>query len=137
VRIRNFRNFGDVAIDPFPTPAVTEALPTDRPATLVLEVPEEGDEQDLAAATTIRVSWLHRLGAPAGDSSALAAEAAEIELPPGCGHAYLFGEATGARAGRTHPTGGRTRGTAAARSVSTRARADRRPVRLPPGPCRC
>jgi len=29
-----------------------------------------------------------------GDSSALAAEAAEIELPPGRGHAYLFGEAT-------------------------------------------
>jgi hypothetical protein len=30
---------------------------------------------------------------PAGDPSALAAEAAEVELPPGRGHGYLFGEA--------------------------------------------
>ena len=74
--------------------AMTEALPSDRPATLVLEIPQESDEQDLAAAATTRISWLHRLGAPAGDPSALTAEAAEIELPPGRGHAYLFGEAT-------------------------------------------
>jgi len=74
--------------------AMTEALPPDSPATLVLEIPEESDEQDLAAPGAIHISWLHRLGAPAGDSSALAAEAAEIELPPGRGHAYLFGEAT-------------------------------------------
>jgi NADPH-dependent ferric siderophore reductase len=74
--------------------AMTEALPPDRPATLVLEIPEEGDEQDPAATGTIHISWLHRLGAPAGDPSALAAEAAEIELPPGRGQAYVFGEAT-------------------------------------------
>ena len=74
--------------------AMTEALPPDRPATLVLEIPEQSDEQDLDAAATIRISWLHRLGAAAGDPSALAAEAAEIELPPGRGHVYLFGEAT-------------------------------------------
>jgi NADPH-dependent ferric siderophore reductase len=73
--------------------AMAEALPPDRPATLVLEIPEESDEQDLAATGTARISWLHRIGAPAGDPSALAAEAAEIELPPGRGHAYLFGEA--------------------------------------------
>src|SRR6266576_998352 len=63
--------------------AMTEALPPDRPATLVLEIPEESDEQDLVAVASTRISWLHRLGAPAGDPSALAAEAAEIELPPG------------------------------------------------------
>jgi NADPH-dependent ferric siderophore reductase len=74
--------------------AMTEALPPDRPATLVLEIPEENDEQDLDAAASTRISWLYRLGTPAGDPSALAAEAAEIELPPGRGHAYLFGEAT-------------------------------------------
>ena len=61
--------------------AMTEALPPDRPATLVLEIPEQNDEQDLDAPGTIRISWLHRLGG-------------EIELPPGRGHAYLFGEAT-------------------------------------------
>jgi NADPH-dependent ferric siderophore reductase len=74
--------------------AMTEALPPDRPATLVLEIPEEADEQDLAAQGTFRISWLHRIGTPAGDPSALAAKAAEIELPPGRGHAYLFAEAT-------------------------------------------
>ena len=73
---------------------MTEALPPDRPATLVLEIPGESDEQDLAAAVTTRISWLHRLGAPAGNPSALAAEAGEVEMPPGRGHAYLFGEAT-------------------------------------------
>jgi NADPH-dependent ferric siderophore reductase len=73
--------------------AMTEALPPDSFATLVLEIPEESDEQDLASAASTRISWLHRLGGPAGDPSALAAEAAEIELPPGRGHAYLFGEA--------------------------------------------
>ena len=73
--------------------AMTEALPPGSFATLVLEIPEESDEQDLASAASTRISWLHRLGAPAGDPAALAAEAAEVEFPPGRGHAYLFGEA--------------------------------------------
>jgi NADPH-dependent ferric siderophore reductase len=72
---------------------MTEALPPGSAATLILEIPEEDDEQDLPAAASTRISWLHRLGAPAGDPSALAAEAAEVELPPGRGHAYLLGEA--------------------------------------------
>jgi NADPH-dependent ferric siderophore reductase len=74
--------------------AMTQALPADSSATLVLEVPEDSDEQDLPAAASTRISWLHRLGGPAGDPSALAAEAAEVEFPAGRGHAYLFGEAT-------------------------------------------
>jgi NADPH-dependent ferric siderophore reductase len=73
--------------------AMAETLPPDRAATLVLEIPGQSDEQDLAATANIRISWLHRLGAPAGDPSALAAEAATVELPPGRGHAYLLGEA--------------------------------------------
>ncbi len=74
--------------------AMAEALPAASSATLVLEIPEEADEQDLPAAASTRISWLHRLGGPAGDPSALAAEAAEVELPPGRGHAYVLGEAT-------------------------------------------
>jgi NADPH-dependent ferric siderophore reductase len=73
--------------------AMAGALPAGSTATLVLEVPGPDDEQDLPSAATTRISWLHRLGAPAGDPAALAAEAAEVELPPGRGHAYLFGEA--------------------------------------------
>jgi NADPH-dependent ferric siderophore reductase len=73
--------------------AMTESLPGDAEATLVLEIPEAADEQEVLAAARTRISWLHRLGRPAGDASVLAAEAAEVELPPGNGRAYLFGEA--------------------------------------------
>ena len=74
--------------------AMTEALPGDADATIVLEVPEPPDEQEVLAAARARISWLHRLGRPAGDAAALAAEAAEVELPAGIGHAYLLGEAS-------------------------------------------
>jgi NADPH-dependent ferric siderophore reductase len=73
--------------------AMTESLPGDAEATLVVEVPEAEDEQEVLAAARTRVSWLHRLRRPAGDPAALAAEAAEVELRPGNGHAYLLGEA--------------------------------------------
>jgi NADPH-dependent ferric siderophore reductase len=73
--------------------AMTESLPGDSEATIVLEIPEAADEQDFAAAARTRISWLHRLVGPAGEPEALAAEAAEVELPPGSGHAYLLGEA--------------------------------------------
>jgi NADPH-dependent ferric siderophore reductase len=72
---------------------MTESLPGDAAATLVLEIPEPADEQDLSAPARTRLSWLHRLSFPAGDPALLAAEAAEVELPAGNGHAYLFGEA--------------------------------------------
>src|SRR5215475_1426815 len=73
--------------------AMTESLPGDSDATLVLEIPDADDEQEVLAPARTRVSWLHRLRRPAGDPAALAAEAAEVELPPGSGHAYLLGEA--------------------------------------------
>ncbi|GEM_PF-99890 len=74
--------------------AMTEALPGDSSATLVIEVPEPADEQELSAPARTRISWLHRLGRPAGDPALLAAEAADVELPEGRGRAYLFGEAS-------------------------------------------
>jgi NADPH-dependent ferric siderophore reductase len=73
--------------------SMTESLPGDGDATIVLEVPDPDDEQEFSAAARTRVSWLHRLGGEAGDPAALATEAAEVELPPGNGHAYLLGEA--------------------------------------------
>jgi len=74
--------------------AMTESLPGDCDATLVIEIPEESDEQELSAPARTRISWLHRLDRRAGDPAALAAEAAEVELPAGYGHAYLLGEAS-------------------------------------------
>jgi NADPH-dependent ferric siderophore reductase len=73
--------------------AMTEALPGDSCATLVIEVPDGADEQELSAPARSRVSWLHRRGGQPGEPAALAAEAGEVELPPGDGHAYLLGEA--------------------------------------------
>jgi len=52
------------------------------------------DEQELLAPARTRLTWLHRLGGPAGDPALLCAEATEIELDAGAVHAYLFGEAT-------------------------------------------
>jgi NADPH-dependent ferric siderophore reductase len=73
--------------------AMTESLPGDSAATVVLEVPAADDEQELSTPARTRLTWLHRLDGPAGDPAALRAEAAEVELPPGRGQAYLFGEA--------------------------------------------
>ena len=74
--------------------AMTESLPGDADAVLVIEVPVPADEQELLAPARTRLSWLHRLGGQAGDPALLSAEAAELELPAGRGHAYLFGEAS-------------------------------------------
>ncbi len=74
--------------------AMTESLPPDADATLVIEVPDPDDEQELFARATTRISWLHRLGGKPGDPALLASEAAEVELPRGAGHVYLFGEAS-------------------------------------------
>jgi len=73
---------------------MTESLPADADATLIIEVPDPEDEQELNAVARSRVSWLHRLGGKAGEPALLAAEAAEVELPRGAGHVYLFGEAS-------------------------------------------
>jgi NADPH-dependent ferric siderophore reductase len=72
---------------------MTESLPGDSEATVVLEVPDPEDEQELLAPARTRLTWLHRLDGPAGDPGALQGEAAEVELLPGRGQAYLFGEA--------------------------------------------
>ena len=72
---------------------MTESLPPQTEATLVIEVPGPEDEQELFASARTRVSWLHRLGGKAGEPTLLATEAAEVELPRGAGHVYLFGEA--------------------------------------------
>ena len=63
--------------------AMTGALPPHRPATLVLEIPGSATNRTWPPLST-RISWLYRLAGPAGDPSALAAGAAEVELPQAC-----------------------------------------------------
>lgn len=74
--------------------AMVAALPAGQRAIIFLEVPESADEQHLASPAQGSVSWLPRAGsAPAGDPAALAGALQNVELPPGTGHCYLFGEA--------------------------------------------
>jgi NADPH-dependent ferric siderophore reductase len=73
--------------------AMASALPGGIPGTVILEVPEPADEQDLDGAADVSLHWLHRAGGPAGDPAALAAALSSVSLPPGPGHVYLFGEA--------------------------------------------
>ena len=63
--------------------AMAGSLPAGQRATVILEVPGPGDEQELAAAADVAVAWLHSDGRPPGDPSALAGALAEVPLPPG------------------------------------------------------
>lgn len=74
--------------------AITEALPPGRPARVLLEVPDDGDVQELVASDGVRISWLPRRGrsgtAPRGLLLTRAVVAALTELsgdlmvrPPG------------------------------------------------------
>jgi NADPH-dependent ferric siderophore reductase len=73
--------------------AMTGSLPPGARAAAFLEVPEPADEQKPDLPAGITLTWLARGGRPAGDPAALAAALQEVELPPGTGHVYLFGEA--------------------------------------------
>jgi NADPH-dependent ferric siderophore reductase len=73
--------------------AMTGSLPTGARGAAFLEVPEPADEQKPDLPAGITLTWLAREGRPAGDPAALAAALQEVELPPGTGHVYLFGEA--------------------------------------------
>jgi NADPH-dependent ferric siderophore reductase len=69
------------------------ALPAGTPAIVLLEIPESADEQEPDMAADLSLRWLPRGGGPAGDPGALAEALSSVPLPPGRGHAYLFGEA--------------------------------------------
>ena len=73
--------------------AMAGALPAIARALLILEVPGPEDEQELVTGASAGLTWLHRLGGPAGDPSALVTAATRAVLPAGHGHAYLAGEA--------------------------------------------
>jgi NADPH-dependent ferric siderophore reductase len=73
--------------------AMVESLPPQASATVILEVPEPADEQELRAQAPVKLTWLHRQGRPAGEPDALVAAAAAVTIPAGRPHAYLIGEA--------------------------------------------
>jgi NADPH-dependent ferric siderophore reductase len=83
----------DVAV-----PAISrmvEALPAGTRAIVVADVvaPEDETKIDPARPGDVDWTWRHRGHAPAGDPAPLLAAAAELDLPAGTGHAYVFAEA--------------------------------------------
>lgn len=56
-------------------------LPASARATVVVEVADAAEEQQLTSAATVDVHWLHRDGAPAGREQSLVDGVAGIELP--------------------------------------------------------
>jgi NADPH-dependent ferric siderophore reductase len=84
----------DVAVPAFA--AMVEALPPSAQAIVVAEVATVEDETkiDPAAPIDLDVAWQHRDGAAPGGADALLAGVADVRLPDGSGHAYVFGEAS-------------------------------------------
>ncbi len=74
--------------------SMAESLPPQASATIILEVPEPGDEQPLKAAADVQLSWLHQLASrPPGTPDALVEAVRSVAIPAGRPHAYLIGEA--------------------------------------------
>src|SRR5258708_27822694 len=76
--------------------AMAGSLPVGQRATVILEVPGPGDEQELTAAADVELAWLHSDGRPPGDPAVLAGAGADLPPPPPARHAHL---ARGARPG--------------------------------------
>jgi NADPH-dependent ferric siderophore reductase len=66
-----------------------ESLPSGVPGQAVLEVPSARDQLPTSAA---EVTWLHRGGVPAIQSTMLVEAMIAAELPEGRGHVYIAGE---------------------------------------------
>jgi NADPH-dependent ferric siderophore reductase len=73
--------------------AMTESLPPETTATVILEVPEPADAQELRPHVPVQLTWLYRRGRAAGQPDALASAASAVTIPVGRPHAYLLGEA--------------------------------------------
>ena len=73
--------------------AMAESLPPESTATVILEVPEPADEQELRPRAPVQLSWLHRLDRAAGQPDELVSAASAVVIPAGLPHAYLLGEA--------------------------------------------
>jgi NADPH-dependent ferric siderophore reductase len=74
--------------------SMAQSLPPHVSATVILEVPEPADEQEIEPQAKVELIWLPRLGArPAGEAGPLAEAVHEVAIPSGHPHVYLIGEA--------------------------------------------
>ncbi|WP_169735480.1 siderophore-interacting protein [Actinokineospora inagensis] len=82
--------------------AILTALPPDKPVLAFVEVADETEEQQVNGIT-----WLHRGGVPAGESTALVDAISAADLPGGVPEVWLAGERTAMLAVRAHLLDGR------------------------------
>ncbi|MFF3606174.1 siderophore-interacting protein [Streptomyces sp. NPDC002463] len=71
--------------------AALEQLPEGARAHALIEIADAAEEQKLATATGIEVTWLHRGDRPAGE--ALVEAVTALDFPAGDVHAFVHGEA--------------------------------------------
>lgn len=67
-----------------------EALPAGTRAVARIEVADAAEEQIIRTAADLDLTWLHRDGAPAGTSPALAAAVEAVHLPPDAARPYVW-----------------------------------------------
>ena len=68
----------------------------------LVEVEDAAERQPIDSAADLDLRWLHRDGAPAGQTTLLADAVRELELPDGPGRAWGGGEALAMRDVRRH-----------------------------------
>jgi NADPH-dependent ferric siderophore reductase len=77
-------------------------LPSTARATVLVEVADAGEEQDLVSAATLDVHWLHRDGAPAGRENSLVDGLAALDLTNNDAAVWAAGEKAAMQAARAH-----------------------------------
>lgn len=82
--------------------AIAETLPAFHRAIAVVEVEDGEERQPLACPGRLDVHWVHRDGAPAGETLALADALRALPLPDGRGRAWGGGESGVMRVVRDH-----------------------------------
>ena len=73
--------------------SMVASLPPQARATVILEIPEPADQQELQVRAQVELIWLPRDGRPAGEPDALVEAVQAVDIPGGRPHAYLIGEA--------------------------------------------
>lgn len=81
-----------------------EELPAGSRVLAVIEVADKTEEQALATAADLSLTWLHRNGAPAGTTSLILDAIRGLTFPAGEAYAYIAGESTMSKAVRAHLT---------------------------------
>jgi len=78
--------------------SIMEATPAGLPVVAYVEVADAAEEQPVATPADLKLSWLHRDGAAAGTTEALARSARALEWPAGRVEVWAAGEASEIRA---------------------------------------